>query len=247
MALLQQPIQRKLSALIGAEVTFDKLNLSLLSGTIEALGVTVAGEDRATPVLTIARVKASVAVARALKGEIVVKSLTIERAVVNIVRVGGKTNLPKRIKADEPPAEPAETPPDVVADEKTWKLDAENVLIVDGEIGVQLDDYRVTAKPLLAELKRSGGGAYAVTMLIDAIAIAGAGGAPLSLRANGMISDAADLTAIGKSPATLKVEIGELAKLTLTTPAVSSRDVQVAFEGSFTLARILALLPAAAR
>ena len=59
--------------------------------------MTVAGEDRATPVLTIARVKASVAVARALKGEIVVKSLTIERPVVNVVRVGGKSNLPKRI------------------------------------------------------------------------------------------------------------------------------------------------------
>jgi hypothetical protein len=155
--------------------------------------------------------------------------------------------LPKRIKPDEPDepdAEPAQAPPDVVAaDDKTsWKLDAEQVLVVDGEANVRLDDYRVAARPILAELKRSGDG-YGVTLLVDSIAVAGATGSPLSLRANGTISNAADLTAIPKSPAKLNVEITDLAKLTLTTPAVASRDLQVAFEGGFTIARLLALLP----
>jgi len=38
MAFVQQSIERRLSALLGAEVTFEKFKLSLLGGSIEAGG-----------------------------------------------------------------------------------------------------------------------------------------------------------------------------------------------------------------
>src|SRR4051812_23789454 len=96
MSLLQNPIQNKLSALLGTQVTFEKLNVSLLGGVLDVHGVTVAGEDADPPVLTVGRVRAEIALTKALAGEIVIKSLTIEGPVVTIVRRrDGGTNLPR--------------------------------------------------------------------------------------------------------------------------------------------------------
>ena len=67
MGILQQPVQSKLSQLIGAEVRFEELKVSLLAGSIEARGVTVAGDDPARPVLTIRKVRAEISIPRALK------------------------------------------------------------------------------------------------------------------------------------------------------------------------------------
>ena len=257
MALLQQPIQRKLSALIGAEVTFDKFSISLLKGVIEAAGVTVAGEDAATPLLTIARVRAEIAVKRALKGEIIVRSLTVERPVVRIVRRSdGTTNLPRPIrddaaeKTDEqqaptPGPAPGPAPAPAEQDDKTsWKFDAEKVLVVDGDLDARFGDHHVTAKQLLAELKRAGDG-YSMTLLIDSLKLSEDAAAPaLAVRASGTIDRAADLAALPRSPARLNVEIGDLARVTLTTPSLSSRDdLHISFDGAFALGRLLALLP----
>src|SRR5690242_10129872 len=108
MPILQGAIERKLSSLLGAQVTFDKLNLSLFKGAIEVLGV------RVGDLATVARVNIEVAIGRAIKGEFVVKSLMIERPVVTLVRrADGSFNLPK--PAPRPPPA-AEAPPDVVKD-----------------------------------------------------------------------------------------------------------------------------------
>jgi len=41
MKFLQQPIEKKLSALLGAKVTFARLSISPLSGKLEAEGMRV--------------------------------------------------------------------------------------------------------------------------------------------------------------------------------------------------------------
>ena len=79
MAILQPVIERKLSSLLGAPVSFEQLNISLLGGSIETIGV------KAGDFLTVARVAAKAAVARALKGEIVVSSVTIEKPGGSVV------------------------------------------------------------------------------------------------------------------------------------------------------------------
>src|SRR5688572_16767914 len=98
MGLLKQPVERKLSALVGAQVTFEDLSVSVLSASVDGRGVTVAGDDAGTAVLTIERVRAELALAKALKKEFVIKSRTIEGPVLSVVRrADERTNLPRRL------------------------------------------------------------------------------------------------------------------------------------------------------
>src|SRR5207247_4520519 len=96
----------------------------------------------------MARVRAEVAVTRALKGEIVIKSLTIERPVVTFVRFAhGGTNFPRRpmleFAVEDEPAEHG------------WKFDIEKVLLVDGSATVKLDrGYELSAGRVLAQPAR---------------------------------------------------------------------------------------------
>src|SRR5687767_11641333 len=135
MTLLQQPIERKLSALLGEEVTFEQLKVSLLAGSIEFVGLKVGN------FITAARGVAKVAVSRALKGEIVVRSLTIERPVVHI------EHLPKRAK----PVAKSKSPAKTEEDKTRWTFDVERVLIIDGQVNIS---PRLALKKLLLELKR---------------------------------------------------------------------------------------------
>ena len=152
MTILQGPIERKLSALLGAEVKFEQFKVSLLSGSVEVAGVRV-GEF-----LTVARAVVQIAVKRALKGEIVVKSLTIERPQVD---------LPKRPRRPERPAKSPTAPAADEPSEKTrWTFDIEKVLVLDGD--VRISD-RLAISKLLLELKRSDAG-YLLTVLADKVA-----------------------------------------------------------------------------
>src|SRR5689334_18919656 len=117
----QGVIERKLSALLGAKVTFQKFSVSL-TGTIEAAGMRV-GDDGANPLLTIVLIRATVSLKRALKGEIVVKSITIEKPVIS----AALDKLPR-------PAPTVAASASEEADDKTsWKLDVEKLFIIDGQ------------------------------------------------------------------------------------------------------------------
>ncbi len=155
--ILQQTIQRKLSELLGAEVSFEKLKPSLLGGSIEAVGV------RVGDLLTVGRTVAKVAIGRAFKGEIVVTSLTIERPVVKLV--WGKP-LPLKAKPAKPQAADGASAED---EEHRWSFDIEKVLVVDAEVQITADGgYRASVEKLLVELKRNGN-AYEVTLLANSV------------------------------------------------------------------------------
>src|SRR5215216_1656277 len=116
MKLAQPLIERKLSALLGVEVKFDQFRLSLIPATIEVTGVKI-GDG-----ISAARGVANISLGRALKGEIIVKSITIERPELNIAA------LPKR-----PPRVPSEKKEPSTEEDKTrWTFDIEKLLIVDG-------------------------------------------------------------------------------------------------------------------
>ena len=57
MKFLQQPIERKLSRILGSQVTFDRLKISPLTGRLEAEGMTVAGVEAGKPLLVIRRIR----------------------------------------------------------------------------------------------------------------------------------------------------------------------------------------------
>ncbi len=234
MPILQGAIERKLSALLGALVTFDKLNLSPFKGAIEVLGV------RVGDVATVARVHVEVAIGRALKGEFVVKSLTIERPTVNLVRrADGSLNLPKP-KSKPPAAAPA--PAEAEEESGKWTFDAEKVLLVDGQVNIIAGTYRASVERLLVELKRSGG-AYNVTLLAHSIGRRDEPAELGELRGNGVITNAADLSALSRAAADLTLQLGDLLKMKLRTAEIGSLVFDAALDGHIDVARVKKLLP----
>lgn len=231
MAIVQGVIERKLSSLIGAKVTFQKFSASLLKGVIEAGGVRV-GDDDERPFLTIVLVRAEISIKQALKGEIVVKSITVEKPIVQAIRWAvGTSNLPQRAPRTEP------------AEEKTsWKLDVKKLFIIDGQIGLRLGSYELRTGRVLAELNRLGDD-YSLTFLaedvrrIDREAMIG------TISAIGTISGVWDLTVIPESSMKADLTIGDLGRITFTTPRIRSLRGQIELAGKITLAQIIALLP----
>jgi hypothetical protein len=121
-------VERKISAAAGASVTFEEFKFSPLSGTIDIRGMKVAVPRFATPMLTVDRVLAKVVVARALKQEIVLKSLAIEKPVLSIVyRSDGSLNFDETTKARAASAELKEAG-------GAWEFECDKVLIIGGQV-----------------------------------------------------------------------------------------------------------------
>jgi hypothetical protein len=135
MSFLRQIFERKLSAAMGAAVTFEEFKFSPLSGNVEVAGVKVAMPRFATPMLTIGRISAKLHVARALKQEIVLKSLSIERPVLSIVcRTDGTLNLSAPKRGSSSSSESG-------SEGGAWTLECDKVLIVGGAVTYR-DDRR---------------------------------------------------------------------------------------------------------
>jgi hypothetical protein len=249
MPLLQEPIQRKLSALLGAECSFEKLNFSLLGGSIDASGVKISADAKLPAVLTIARVRAQVAIGRALKGEIVITSLTIEKPVLNFVRlVDGTSNLPKRFRPAAQVNAPARSDAGgELPDTNRWKLDATKVLLIDGALSLNDESlpggrYQWSAGPILAELNRTAGG-YSTTLIADNVCQLETTTSVGSIRLNGSFDNAADLTAIPRASANLMVEIGSLFKGKIISPSLASKVIELTGHGGIDAKQLIGLLP----
>lgn len=267
MNLLQNPIQRKLSALLGAEVAFEKLSISLLGGTIDAHGMTVAGDDPDLPVLTVARVRAEVAVGKALHGEIVVKSLTIDRPVMSVVcRADGRTNLPRPPKgvtddgADRQPPAPVPSAAAGATNEAgkgagKWRFDAGRVLLVDGELNYRderpaagMGGFGVAVGRVSAELTHAGDG-FDVTLVIESVRRAGqpdgqaqaAAVGPVHLA--GRLAGVDDLTQLARATATATLDVGDLLHARVASASVAERRGEVDVRGDADLAPLVALIP----
>jgi hypothetical protein len=141
MNISPQWLGRKLSTILGAEVQFKELKVALLAGSIEVIDLKVGD------FLTAARGVAKVSLGRALKKEIVVRSLTIERPIVDL------QHLPKR--------QPRK-PRDVSGDEPArWSFDLERVLPGVAErdevVGVPDQHRGVRPRPAFGVVADSGG------------------------------------------------------------------------------------------
>jgi uncharacterized protein involved in outer membrane biogenesis len=149
MKFLQQSIEKKLSNLLGAKVTFERLKISALSGRLEAENMIVAGDTPDRPLLTIRGIEAQIAVAKALAGQIVVKSLLIEGPEIFLIRrEDGSLNIPKR------PVKFASDAPQESPDESAgWQFEAQSILVRDGRIRFQRDSRIAGMDGINCELK----------------------------------------------------------------------------------------------
>ena len=247
MSLFQKPIQRKLSALLGAQVTFDRLDVSLLGGSLDAHGLTVAGDRPADPVLTVGRLRAEIAVARALRGEIIVKSLTIERPVLSIVRrADGSTNIPRPAEAlateavDEIPAATSSSSESAATSQEAggaddggspedvgrgWKFDASRILLVDGEAHfrdrfIAGDGYHASCASVLADLTHRDG-VVEITVILESV---GRRDVPAELGEVKMVvrlEGVADLARAAWAAATASIDVGDDLRVMVESDALS--------------------------
>jgi uncharacterized protein involved in outer membrane biogenesis len=147
MKFLQQPIERKLSSLLGAAVTFRGLKISPLAGKLEAEGMTVAGDTSDKPLLYVRRIIAEISRAKALAGKLVVKSLVIEGPEIFLVRQSdGSLNIPAR--APKPPANE-----DAEDESEGWQFEAQSIRVEDGRIRFQQDSQIASVDEVSGELK----------------------------------------------------------------------------------------------
>lgn len=271
MSLFQKPIQRKLSALLATQVTFQRLDVSLLGGSLDAHGLTIAGNRPGDPVLTVKRVRAEIAVARVLRGEVIVKSLTIERPILSIVRrADGSTNVPCPTRtaaeaADDVDGAPASSSTSAKSQraggdegsaaedlKREWKFDAGRILLVDGEAhfrdrSVAGGGYHVSAAPVLADLTHRDG-VVEITCILESV---GRRDVPAELGEVKMVvrlEGVADLARAAWAAATASIDVANDLRISAESDALSggsprSRGGRAVVEGSVDLRRWRALLP----
>jgi uncharacterized protein involved in outer membrane biogenesis len=145
MKIPRQLIEKKLSQFLGAQVTFDRLDVSL-AGKLEAEGMTVAGDGQ--PLARVRRIAARVALGQLLAGQIAAKSIEVEEPRIFLSWRGRAFQLPR----------PASNPDDS-AGQSNWKFDVQSIRITDGQIDFQIPApeaaYHISAEKINAELTQS--------------------------------------------------------------------------------------------
>lgn len=154
MSFLRQLIERKISAATGATVAMGDFSFSPFSGTLEMLEVKISPSRFAPPALTIDRVWAKLSVAKALKQEIAVKEISIERpSLVIQIRSDGTSNL-TQIDPHK-----SETPEQDKQGGGAWDFECDKIQIVDAQLLLQHfghEGYKCGMENLSGEIRSQG-------------------------------------------------------------------------------------------
>ncbi|MDQ3440591.1 MAG: hypothetical protein M3478_09620 [Planctomycetota bacterium] len=243
MRLPKEFVERKLSAALGARVTIDALNVSLLGGSLDITGVTVTTHGAIEPVLIVRRIKADVAMAAMLRKEVVIKSVVIEGSTVSIVRgADGATNLPKRDAKPTPAivATQDETDDDTPS---AWKLAAEKVQLLDGSVHYRDGAYHASAERIVGELLQKPDGVH-VTVLAASL---GRRDEALNLgeaRAH-VVFRASEIAKLPGAPLDGTFDVGDVLRGTLRSPSITSQRADVDVHAKLVLPLLSKLLPPA--
>ena len=244
MRFLRRPLQRKLSQLLGAEVTFERLDVSLVGGAIDAEGLVVAGSSPdAPPLLTVRRLRAAISVSKALGKEIIVKSLTLERPELYLAAPVPRAESPRRppavVEGDD--AEDAETAA------TSWRLEAQKVLVVDGAVRFRATTaagpYDVSATGVLADLSAAGAG-MDFTCIAESLRRNNPDVELGEVRVTGRADGVRDLSQWPRARVVARLDAGKLLKADVSLPSVRPVEGEARLTGELDLALLASLLPA---
>ncbi len=240
MEFIRKFVEQKIASATGAAVRMGAFSFSPLSGTVEMRDLEVAA-----PLLSIRRIEAKLAVARALRQEIVIKSLVIDGPDVRVVRRSdGTFNFPQRTGS-------APAPKTQTADSSSgkWEFEAQKVLLVGGRVEFTdetLGGYRVSIEKLDGSLEATPAG-------FEFVAEAGSlgrrdqavelGEAQLVGRLPGVT----DLANIARGAVELSLKAGELLRIQVQTPSIASRTVSGELSAAATLQWMKSVLPSSIR
>jgi hypothetical protein len=226
MDFIRHFIEQKISTTTGETVHIGKLSFSPLSGTVQVRNLSVGS------FLTVRKVEAIIAVARALRQEIVVRSLAIEGLGVAITRsADGKLNLPQR----PPPRVDQSGARDAA---KSWEFEAKKVLLVGGR--VQFSDasgYQISLENLTGSVEMKSSKDAEFIFAAD------------SLGRRDRTVELGDARLLGKLCGALNFTLsaGSMLDLNLRTPAIASGQWDGEMLLALSLPTLLALLPAAVK
>jgi hypothetical protein len=221
MEFIRRFIEEKISHATGHEVRFGKVSFSPLSGGVEVRDLSVG------TFLTVRKIEAKIAVGRALKQEIVLRSLAIEGPVVTIARgADGNSNLPTR------PQWPEKTGVGEVG--KSWEFEAEKVLLVGGRIALEdASGYRLSLENLCGSVEMHSATEAEFVFAADSL---GRRDMPLELGYARLI---------GKVAGAISVSLfsGTMLDLNLRSPGIASGKFEGDINLAMSLPTLLALLP----
>ncbi|HEV7300757.1 MAG TPA: hypothetical protein VGN72_15430 [Tepidisphaeraceae bacterium] len=253
MALLQNPIQRRISSLLGADVSFEHLRVSLLGGSIDARGMrVVTRDDQSVPLLTVDRLRAELSLSKALRGEIVIKSITIERPIVSLIRQpDGSFNLPKRL-APEPPGEDDDANSAVKPDTHTQNsadtssriaVEVEKVLLVGGQVRYRQADYEAVVDGILMDVSRANNG-FDLTLICESVGRTDQPASLGQLKGTGRLDGNDDLMTIANSSLQLNIDIGDHLHARVSCGSLAAGAGEATVDGQIDLSILIGLLPA---
>jgi hypothetical protein len=243
MRLPKEFVERKLSAALGARVTIDSLNVSLLGGSLDVMGVTVTAHGTIEPLLIVRRIKADVAMSAMLRKELVIKSVVIEGPTLSLVRTAdGALNLPKREgKLDAATTTAKDEPDDDVP--SAWKLAAEKVRLLDGSVHYRDGTYHASAERIVAELLQKTGEIHATVLA----ASVGRRDELLDLgeARTHAVFRATEIAKLRAAPFNATFDVGDVLRGTVNSASVASQHADVDVHAKIVLALLSKLLPPA--
>jgi hypothetical protein len=154
--------------------------------------------------------------ARALKQEIAIESLRVERPDVRLPL----PMTPKRRESSTDKTEPS----------KPWQFEADDVLVVDAVVRYDGANYRAIADKTTISLKRDASG-IAITLMTETLGRLEPNVVIGSLKMNGHIATR-DFTKLTSSPINLSGEIADRIRVKAKTDSIASKAVDAQIEGS---------------
>jgi uncharacterized protein involved in outer membrane biogenesis len=224
----------------GGAVMFGDFKFSPMSGTIELMNAKIAAERFVPPFLSIDRVEVKVAVARALKGEIVIRSLLIERPTMIInIHADGKTNLPSKSQAKEEAIVPKSG-----AAGGMWEINAEKIELTHGRLEFRdatRNNFKLTVEGINTTVTPQGQD-LVVTLTADSV---GRRDRPAEL---GVLKVLGKLVGGGfreplSSALSLRASLADAIVFHVTSTLVANRCFDVDVEGPMSLVALMGLLP----
>jgi hypothetical protein len=216
LPFLEELLEKKLSDALGGDVSFDRVKLSPLSGKVEVLNLAAKARGEADAFLIIPRIEAKIAMARALKQEISIESLRIERPFVRLPLPILNKGHADRISPESAPSKP-------------WQFEADDVLVIDATIEFENAAYHAIAEKVNLSLKREAGG-IVVTLIAEMLRRLNPDVAAGSLKLTGQIATR-DFTRVLTSSITLDGSIGPHVRLTATTTSLQSKTIDAHLKG----------------
>lgn len=245
MNFLRQPIERKLSNLLGMAVSIGQLDVAIFKGSATARNVVI-GDDPTEPLLRVEAIRFDIAIGRALQKEIQVRSLTIEKPMLTLVRrPDGTWNLPRVArKSSDSTGSGSDSS---AGDEGRWTFDLTRLLLVDGSVRLKLQlsesaGWELSADKVLGEIARQGTD-LRFSLMCDALRAAGWAEPIGDLKLAGRLGSFETFRTITGCSLQASVDLGRDVRLTAASDRIDSGAFGVVLDAAVEVAELITLLP----